>query len=184
MRPPAARLRKAGLLAIPAAVLLAVVLVLPVPAPEPAPASATYTETVAEPARPVRVPYTETAVEPVVSRVYSVTTSVENRRAQLVPEISPVDAAQRGAGAAGGLSVARFGLPDGARETADSVAWRGDDVFYLSVGRDLYANMFDASANAVSSWNIEDASYRPFSHPGILRAPYGGPVYYSGGVAS
>ena len=180
---PAARLRRAGLLAIPAAVLVALALVLAVPAPalDPAgPSSTTYTETVAEPARPVRVPYTETEVEPVVSRAYSATTSVENRRAQLVSEISPVDAAQRGAGAAEGLSVARFGLPDGARETADSVAWRGEDVFYLSAGRDLYANMFDASANAVTSWNVEDASYRPFSHPGILRAPYGGPVYYSG----
>ena len=176
-----ARLRKAGLLAIPAAVLLAVVLVLPAPAPEPAPV--TYAETVAEPARPVRVPYTETAVEPVVSRVYSATTSVENRRAQLVPEISPVDIVQRGAGAAEGLSVARFGLPDGARETADSVAWRGDDVFYVSAYGDLYANMFDASENTVTSWNIDGASWRPSSHPNISDAPYGGPTYYSG-VAS
>ena len=132
----------AGLWTVPAAMLVVFALLLAVPEDS---APATGTESIS-------VPYVETVVSPEVSRVYSLTSSVEAESVEIQHQSLNLDASRNASAVTADqdeLSVTSFPI-DAYRTNA--VAWHNSDVFYASLYNPRYITMIDASENSTSTW--------------------------------
>lgn len=141
--------RGTGLWTVPAAMLVVFALLLSVPEDSPPVVGADS----------VSVPYEETVVSPEVSRVYSVTSTIESDSWEIELDNSKSwhPTASRNAEAVTAtqdeLGVTRFELDSSSRATA----WHNGDVFYAHSSRwhgsiPLDITMIDASENSVTTW--------------------------------